>query len=179
MYSSCYLYELTSLSLARATNCFLPGLEPFDICGVATYAGLWRTRPPHSEPFQPRLNLAPRTRPRGVACSSTSLTVRWPAGAVPPTTPEEALSIMTSTDKKAKARERMAATGENYTTALRAIDKALAFTRELSFLDMLAHLDVSDPETDPHRRDTEISRDELASCRPTSRSTQATPVWSA
>ena len=69
---------------------------------------------------------------------------------------------MTSTDKKAKARERMAATGENYTTALRAIDKALAFTRELSFLDMLAHLQVSDPETDPHGRDTEISPDELA-----------------
>ena len=38
----------------------------------------------------------------------------------------EALSIMTSTDKKAKARARMAATGENYTTALRAIDEALA-----------------------------------------------------
>jgi hypothetical protein len=35
---------------------------------------------------------------------------------------KEALSIMTSTDKKARVRERMGATGENYTTALRAID---------------------------------------------------------
>lgn len=33
---------------------------------------------------------------------------------------------MTSTDKKAKVRERVARTGENYTTALRRINEALA-----------------------------------------------------
>lgn len=39
---------------------------------------------------------------------------------------------MTNADQKAAIRERMAATGENYTTARRAIEQARSHARELA-----------------------------------------------